>query len=366
MTRETDNPFDSLTDDELDEEQESLLAAYSAEGFAWAYEGIDDAVPSGSHGSRISELIQRQYPPTVWADEGLVPEGLTLLAGVPKGGKSWLAMGLAAGWSVVAGEQAEAGGDTLYLALEDSPRRISSRGRAMQAEGVTFPENIYVFTAGEWPRMGDGFMEVLEAWLGEHPSCRLILIDTLAKVLPRGTSGSDYSESSETLAGLHALANSRGIPVVVVHHSRKSSFTKDGSQVRSDPIEEVLGSQAFAGTADTILILSQGGGNAMIRGRGRDLEEDIYLKVERPGTLWRLRGVQEDVDKSTVYRYTVMEVLRQHPDGLGTNQLSAVTKLDKKTLTPMMQGLVESGEVTLTPGPNRSKVYSIKPEDVLA
>ena len=43
----------------------------------------------------LQELLARQLPPIQWAIPDILPEGLTLLAGKPKLGKSWLALAMA-------------------------------------------------------------------------------------------------------------------------------------------------------------------------------------------------------------------------------------------------------------------------------
>jgi hypothetical protein len=42
-----------------------------------------------------AELLGLDLPPIRWSVAGLVPEGVTLLAGKPKLGKSWMALGIA-------------------------------------------------------------------------------------------------------------------------------------------------------------------------------------------------------------------------------------------------------------------------------
>ncbi len=68
-------------------------------------------------------------PPLKFVIPGLIPVGLTILAGPPKGGKSWLALQIAVA--------ADMGGEVLgicmpklkvyYLALEDNEYRIADR-----------------------------------------------------------------------------------------------------------------------------------------------------------------------------------------------------------------------------------------------
>ncbi|MEJ7703487.1 MAG: AAA family ATPase [Geodermatophilaceae bacterium] len=77
-----------------------------------------------------AELMACDFPEPRWAVPGIIAEGLTLLAGAPKVGKSWLALGL--GIAVATGGKAlgaldVTAGDVLYLALEDPPRRLQER-----------------------------------------------------------------------------------------------------------------------------------------------------------------------------------------------------------------------------------------------
>src|SRR5260221_7595705 len=72
-------------------------------------------------------LLMKTLPQPQWAVPGILPAGLTLLAGKPKMGTSWLALGLALaiamGGVALESTQVEAGA-VLYLALEDTQRRL--------------------------------------------------------------------------------------------------------------------------------------------------------------------------------------------------------------------------------------------------
>ena len=77
-----------------------------------------------------SEIQKLEIPDLQWIVEELIPEGLTILAGKPKSGKSWLALGLSL--CVSRGVKFLNKFDTeqkaiLYLALEDNHRRIKDR-----------------------------------------------------------------------------------------------------------------------------------------------------------------------------------------------------------------------------------------------
>ena len=75
------------------------------------------------------DLQNRTYEPTPFLVDELIPEGLHILAGAPKIGKSWLALWLclcvAQGqtlWNFTTTQ-----GEVLYLSLEDSFQRIQTR-----------------------------------------------------------------------------------------------------------------------------------------------------------------------------------------------------------------------------------------------
>ena len=74
--------------------------------------------------------MQKEFEPTKFVVDGLLTEELTLLAGRPKVGKSWLVLSLAV--EVAKGGKAlnKIGvekGKVIYLGLEDSEKRLQNR-----------------------------------------------------------------------------------------------------------------------------------------------------------------------------------------------------------------------------------------------
>src|SRR4051812_45675913 len=88
-----------------------------------------------------AELQRMDFPPINFVVPGYIVEGLTLLAGKPKFGKSWLVLhvGIAVssgGYTLQRGDHSLAEsrckeGDVLYCALEDNPRRLKRRVRKL-------------------------------------------------------------------------------------------------------------------------------------------------------------------------------------------------------------------------------------------
>src|SRR6185312_11910722 len=93
----------------------------------------------------LKDLLTVGISDPLWIIPGLLPEGVTLLAGRPKAGKSCLALDLAlalAGTMPALGELPTAQGDVLFLGLEDSLRHMYNR-TMKQLQGRIIPENFF-------------------------------------------------------------------------------------------------------------------------------------------------------------------------------------------------------------------------------
>ena len=55
-------------------------------------EGLGIQARGGAASRSPADLVAREFKPPKWAVPDLVPEGLSILAGKPKTGKSWLAL----------------------------------------------------------------------------------------------------------------------------------------------------------------------------------------------------------------------------------------------------------------------------------
>src|SRR5215218_278488 len=94
-------------------------------------EEIEDLPPADEGiGFSAAELQHMRFPPIKYVVPGYIAEGLTLFAGKPKLGKSWLllhaAIAVARGGYTL-GDVECVEGDVLYCALEDNKRRLQSR-----------------------------------------------------------------------------------------------------------------------------------------------------------------------------------------------------------------------------------------------
>jgi len=168
------------------------------------------------------DLQHRDFAPVSYVIPDLVPEGLSLLVGRPKLGKSWMALDMCLAVSCARfclGERKPAEGDVLCCALEDNSRRLRRRiDRLLPPKSHAWPERLMLAT--EWRRLDKGGVDDLQEWAESVPKPRLIVLDTLAGVRPiRQQNG--YMEDYESVVTLHRLANKTGIAILVLHHTRK-------------------------------------------------------------------------------------------------------------------------------------------------
>lgn len=214
----------------------------------------------------------------------LVPEGVTLLSGSPKIGKSWMLLGMGIGVATagVFLQQSCSKGDALYLALEDNPRRLQSRLR-MAMGGEQFPSGLHFDCS--WERFPLG-LKALDRLLTETPYT-MVMIDTLEMVRPPRRSN-PYEDDYRALSGLRDLASKHRCAFVVVHHNRKSSTTVADSD-EADPLERVSGTMGLTGCVDNILVLSRLRNTKLgeLYVMGRDIEEQrLTLKLDTYLGLW--------------------------------------------------------------------------------
>jgi RecA-family ATPase len=139
------------------------------------------------------EIMTTVYKPIEYVVDGLLAQGLYILAGAPKVGKSWLALdmclSIAKGEKVLGQETTQ--GTALYLCLEDSFQRIQNRLYELTDEPV---ENLHFVILSD--TIGKGLEEHIEQFKSEHSDLKVVFIDTLQMIRSETDSnyGSDYKE----------------------------------------------------------------------------------------------------------------------------------------------------------------------------
>jgi hypothetical protein len=292
-----------------------------------------------------AELLTADLPSPRWAVEELFPEGLALLAGAPKLGKSWLALALgialAAGGHALGKIEVEQG-DVLYLALEANARRLQGRLRLLLGEDLP-PSGLHLET--EWERLDDGGLERLTAWLDAHPDARLVLVDVWTRVRPQTRdNGNRYQADYDAAAALQAVAIRYGVAIIALYHTRKAES--------ADFVETVQGTFGTAAAADTIVVVkrSRGEADATLFVTGRDVvEQELALRFAAETGAWELLGDAAEYGLGKT-RKAILELHEAHGP-LTPKQVSDLApdiphELAKKT----MQRMFRDGQLTAEKG----------------
>ena len=228
----------------------------------------------------IDELTRKEFAPIKWLIEPLLPcPSLTMLAGPPKVGKSWLCLFLAL-------EVANHGHEVLYIANEDNERRLKSR----VIDFNPFPPNGIHFLAGiSSSRLlpkGHDAHDFIRALKDRYPKLKCLVVDTLASIRaepPTKSKKDDYTLSEEEFSSLRKLAHELDLAIILVHHTRKATESD------SSPVERLLGSQGIAATVETIMVMKQetGSQDVALHVTGKDVEQQDYvLPWQAPGFGW--------------------------------------------------------------------------------
>ncbi len=287
---------------------------------------------------RAEMLLRQNLPPTLWIVPDLLPEGLTLLAAKPKLGKSWLALGLAlavASGGTALGRLAVERGAVLYLALEDSPKRLRQRLQQLLGDEAAPPA---LEVATEWPRLDADGLPLIESWLQGHPNARLVILDTLAKIRGAKSVGS-YAEDYASLEAVQALAQRAGVAILVVHHT--------GKEHREDALDEVNATQGLNGVADNILVLRRQRGKleASLIGDGRELNGvELALRFDAATGAWSITEPPEEEAK-TPERTEVLRVLKASAEPMSTAQIAEAISKPASTVNRLLTRMAQAGEI---------------------
>ena len=253
----------------------------------------------------VDELMRLEDAEVQAIVDDLLYKGLSILAGPPKAGKSFMALGL--GVAVATGKLALGNFRTermgvLYLALEDTPTRLKKRLRPYAHLVGNGQDDLSFCT--RWPTLREGGLEKLREIIKQE-NVGLVIIDTLQKLrgqIKEGANlyGTDYSD----LGQIKELADDLGISVLVVHHTRKAAD--------DDILNTVSGSQGVSGSADSILILKrprkQELGTLFVT--SRDIEEQEFSFRFKDG-IWTYEGSDAKELQISEERRQILDLLAE-------------------------------------------------------
>jgi AAA domain/IclR helix-turn-helix domain len=296
--------------------------------------------PSGRAGC-ANMIMTMHFAPIKYVIPGIVVEGLTLFAGKPKIGKSWLllhaAVAVATGGFTL-GQIHCLQGDVLYCALEDNKRRVKSRLNKLVAPDADL-SRLFFYTYDEMGRLSQGGLDTISNWLKSMPHPRMVIIDTLAMVRSaKKKDESSYDADYNAVLELRGLASEFGVAIIVVHHLRKADA--------DDAFDTVSGTLGLTGAPDSILILKyDSGGTVVLHGRGRDLAEiEMAMSFNREACTWQVAGDASDLRRSTE-RAKVLDAIKEAGEPVGPNTIAGMVGMKAGSVRMLLQKLAKEGVI---------------------
>jgi hypothetical protein len=234
-------------------------------------------------------LMSQPIEPLGFTVADILPHGLFILSGSAKAGKSWLALDLCN--CVATGDTiwnySTTHGEALYLALEDTPKRMRERLSKI-APDYDFNAPTDIHFAHRSFKLGEGLAEQITAFLADHPKTQLIVVDTLQYIRNTGNTVSTYATDYRDMDALRDIIKGRKLTMILVTHNHKADT--------DDPLNKVYGSAGLTGAVDGIFVLEKRrrtGDTARLTIANRDTEgHEFTLRFNRSNCRWEF--ISED------------------------------------------------------------------------
>ncbi len=285
------------------------------------------------------ELGNSDLPEPNFIIPGILPMGLTVMAGKPKTYKSMFSLytciSVATGKTLFDHIEVQSRG-VLYIALEDTAYRVKSRSMKMLGE-IPPPDNLHF--AFDWPAIGTGFVREIKKFLEEHDDIKLIVVDTLARVSGSTRLGSNYQANYDLISKIKRLADLCQIAILVVHHAKKGQ-TKD-------ILDGVLGSTGITAAADNIMLMSRSKTHSgpFLHIEGRDVEQaELALDFDQDNGMFSLAGPAEEYLMSPERR-EVFEVMQRADRSMKLKEIAEALGKKGPVVHKLLAGLIEQGLV---------------------
>ena len=270
-----------------------------------------------------STLMNTQFDPLHFSIEKLLPQGIFILAGSGKIGKSWLALDMcvavASGgelWSYKAFN-----GDVLYLALEDTRPRLQNRLQLIQKENINTEKlHLAISSLG----ISDGLIQQIKAFILANPSTKLIVIDTLERIRNTDQDKSMYACDYRDMTALREITNAHAVTLLLVHHTRK--------MYDPDPLNTLSGSTGLVGAVDGVWVLEKEkriGDKGKLTIANRDPEGYCFSVIfDKENCRWNCLGSTEDTadEEQNSFCRIIDEFLKTVWRGTATGLCEAMAK----------------------------------------
>ena len=311
---------------------------------------IDNVANWKTNLTTAAELRDKEFPPIKWAVDNVIPEGLTVLAGDPKCGKSLVAVDICsaiASGGYALGNRKCVKGDCLYVSFEDPERRVKAR---IAQQCNLWPDKFKLLT-GALSQLGESFYRQVDEMMLMWPDLRCMVVDTMQFIIPPKPQGvTDYDHMYRCLDPLHRWAINNHIAVILITHMAKSRV-QDGD----NPFAGIIGSVAIQGTSDSMILLRKNHAkeglvmndpdipDGFLRIQGREMGTEHYaLEFDHEALKWSINREAELRDTTSNSNWILItDVIKKKP--MGAVEISSELKINKATVKSCLKRMLDKG-----------------------
>jgi len=257
-----------------------------------------------------SALNFMQFERREFLIESLLASNLTLLAGPPKIGKSFLCLSFAK-------HIIKQGKKVYYCSFEDDYSRLHSR--LLELDVLCDDLLIHCGRETVLGSTSDKEFNRLQS-IAYDDQVALVILDTMERILPSTKQKRDYHYYVKVLDKWAKLSLQSNTCILMAHHTRKTDGTPD-----YHPQNAILGSVGIPATFDTNLIMARDkDGGIALHVEGKDVKENTFqLRKSGVEFSWKLTS---PADKLGDAQKQVLEFVERNS---GCSQSDIVSKLGK-------------------------------------
>lgn len=272
-------------------------------------------------------LMEMEFPKHTVIVENLLHTGLSVLAGMPKLGKSWFCLSLSiavAGGTDIIGFKTNKS-EVLYLSFESKADEIQHRLNILLQE-EPIPNGIHFCT--DIKTLDNGLIEFLQDTIDKYPKIELIIIDPLQFIRSSKIGGGTlYQKEYKEMSQLKEFADKNNVCILAVHHL-KNIQTKD-------VFAKMYGSNAIRGATNTnIVMLKQDETSEIIFSvESRDVESTTkIIQMNNEHCRWEVvsANVEETNYRENPVVITIKKMLEEHPDGVETKMTEVKDRMQQE------------------------------------
>ncbi|MDP3993424.1 MAG: bifunctional DNA primase/polymerase [bacterium] len=314
---------------------------------------------------KLSELMAKKFPEQKWIVEKLVPaEGITIIAGHPKSGKTWFALDVA---------KSVANGDPLFgkFATHKAPVLIidEENGEGLLQERFAMLQSnpalpIFLLSYSNY-KLDDRIEQTIS--FAKTNGIKLAIFDSLVRV-HRGEENS-ATEVAQTF-GLFRKLCKEGITVLILHHNRK-----DG-RLKGRPDQAIRGSSDILAAVHSLIAIDREEKYSLLvtQVKLRNAEETNPFRLNiivSDKKFWEFSfagEVEESVSKKLAIKEAIKSILSEQSPVLYKKELFEAIlgeelQVGYKTFAEAVKEMVEAGELFELRGEKNKVFCSLQPFD---